>query len=41
MNMTEQEFYTFLTDNQDAVRVTTAQALAADLGIAFYSEMVP
>jgi len=39
--MTENEFFFFLTEHQDSIRVETAQMLATDLGLAFDPELIP
>jgi hypothetical protein len=39
--LTEGQFYEFIAANQDRITVKTAERLAAELGFAFYPEMVP
>lgn len=39
--MNQRQFDEFVQNNQDNLRVSTAQALSEDLGLAFYVEDVP
>ena len=39
--MNQNQFDEFVRNNQDSLRVSTAEALAHDLSLAFYVEDVP